>query len=132
MKKLLILALLISFCSCKKGDDTIVNTGLYANWTMTSYNAFTPPLPTLNAGDLTWRFYENNLIVQNNVGYQYGTLTQTGEHAFTEINDTLSFVFANNSVNKYVYSINNGKLIFTYVDDPLIADDEHNYTFDSF
>ena len=100
---LMIIALIVSlsFFSCKK-DKKVVSLLPGENWTMTSYSAFMPSLPSFNIYDIVWNFNHATgiLTITNNVQTSYPYTMGSGTYNFV-MNSTNDTIIVNGVYHSY-------------------------------
>ncbi len=113
---------LVAACNTPSGtSSTTPKDELDGKWTMTSYSAFMPNIPTLSTGDIVWVFDSNkkSLTITKKdleklrvLGKAPGTYTYA-------VNDGMLTI----GRSKFAYTLKNGTLVLNSNTDPRISAD---------
>jgi hypothetical protein len=127
MKKVVIMFLMLGLVSCSNNDDGEAEDSLLnGQWTLTNISCFCgfPEEPNFEATQITFVSSENNIIVENSGEFEWfrtdGTYNYLGNGSRITLEDGRS----------YDFEISGNTLQLIFVDEPSIADDEVNFSFE--
>lgn len=128
MKKILLLSFLIGLISCSDNtNEVVVDTSLDGEWILTEvicFCAFTDNVD-FSTHKLVFDTATGKVVVSNNPERPF--FQDAGTYNFSNIQDKVLQIIGTDE--SYIYDIDGDNLSLTYVDNPMIADDEVTYKY---
>tara|TARA_R110000868_G_scaffold377732_1_gene643097 strand:- start:3069 stop:3464 length:396 start_codon:yes stop_codon:yes gene_type:complete len=128
MKKILLFIILIGFISCSdNNDESALDSALEGEWVLTDvlcYCAFSENVD-FSTHRLVFDTNTNEIVISNNPDRSF--FYDAGTYNFISNQDKVLQIVG--SDKSYVYEIDGDVLSLTYIDNPMIADDEVTYKY---
>ena len=126
MKKILLFIIFISFISCSDNNDEVtIDDSLVGEWVLTDVICFCGfENADFSTHKLIFDSIVNKVTVVNDPDTYYFHISGNFRYSNQE-----SIINLEDSPNSYSYQLKGNVLQLTYIDDPMIADDEVTYRY---
>lgn len=121
------LGMFFLFCSCAdKNDDETIDAALQGEWVLSNVSCFCyfGENPDFGSHKLIFDSPAQKVIIVNQGKSPY--FHDEGKYTYVHKNDTISI---NGDDRSYTYKIEGNNLTLTYIDEPMIADDEISFRY---
>ena len=126
MKKILVLLVALCFASCSNDDNEVEDDLLNGEWTLTNVSCFCgfPDPPEFNLTQITFDAANNEIVVLNSGSQVY--FRENGTYSYSGNNTRITF----ENGQSFDFEVSGNTMQLLFIDEPDIADDEVNYTFE--